>query len=391
MQIYLDYSATTPPHPDVLAAMHHQGANLWGNPSSLHQWGERAAIALETARWQVAQLINAPTPDSIHFTSGGTEANNLAIFGVAHHYATPQHIIISAVEHPAIAAPARQLATRGWQVTELPVDATGKINPLELLAALQPNTVLVSIIYGQSEIGTVQAITDLAQIARRHHILFHTDAVQMAGRLPLDVQALDVDLLSLSGHKLYGPQGSGALYVRPGVDLMPLLAGGGQEHQLRSGTQAVPTLAGFGVAAQLAQTQLPTESHRLQQLRDRLITQLEACPYLQLTGHRRDRLPHHASFVLYDLPAEITGRTLVRKMNLAGIALSAGSACHSGQPSPSPILMALGYDATQARQGLRFSLGRNTTQEDIDWTVIALQQVLDRLNPSPQSNIGSSC
>ncbi|MDB9494965.1 cysteine desulfurase family protein [Spirulina major CS-329] len=391
MQIYLDYSATTPPHPDVLATLHHQGATLWGNPSSLHHWGERAAIALETARWQVAQLLNAPTADSIHFTSGGTEADNLAIFGVAHRYPTPQHIIISAVEHPAIAAPARQLAARGWQVTELPVDATGKINPLELLAALQPNTVLVSIIYGQSEIGTVQAIAELAQIARRHRILFHTDAVQVAGRLPLDVQALDVDLLSVSGHKLYGPQGSGALYVRPGVELVPLLAGGGQEHQLRSGTQAVPTLAGFGLAAQLAQEQLPTEAHRLEQLRDRLITRLEACPYFQLTGHRRDRLPHHASFVLRDFPSEITGRAIVRQMNLAGIALSAGSACHSGQASPSPILTALGYGEIQARQGIRFSLGRDTTPEDIDWTVMALQQVLHRLNPSPLPCVGSSC
>ncbi len=378
MQVYLDYSATTPPEPAVVATMQRQALTGWGNPSSLHHWGERAALAVETARWQVAQLIQAPSPETIVFTSGGTEANNLAIFGVAHGCDRPQHLIISAVEHDAIAAPARQLEARGWQLTVLPVDGTGWVNPLDLVAALRPNTVLVSMIYGQSEVGTIQAIADLAQIARRHGALFHTDAVQVVGRLPVDVQALGVDLLSLSGHKFYGPQGSGALYVRPGVALVPLLAGGGQEGKLRSGTQAVPTLAGLGVAAALAAERLEAESSRLATLRDRLLAQLRHNPHLIPTGNFTHRLPHHLSFVLSDVPPTITGRELVRQMNLAGIAISAGSACHSGQAAPSPVLTAMGYGARQAQTGLRFSLGRETTAADMDWVAMVLEQVLAR-------------
>ncbi len=378
MQVYLDYSATTPPDPAVVATMQRHALTAWGNPSSLHHWGERAALAVETARWQLAQLIQAPSPETMVFTSGGTEANNLAIFGVAHGYDRPQHLIISAVEHDAIAAPARQLAARGWQLTVLPVDGTGRVNPLDLVAALRPNTVLVAVIYGQSEVGTIQAIADLAQITRRHGALFHTDAVQVVGRLPVDVQALGVDLLSLSGHKFYGPQGSGALYVRPGVALVPLLAGGGQEGKLRSGTQAVPTLAGLGVAAALAGERLGAESKRLGELRDRLLSQLRHNPHLLPTGNFNHRLPHHLSFVLRDVPPTLTGRELVRQMNLAGIAISAGSACHSGQAAPSPVLTAMGYGPRQAQTGIRFSLGRETTAADVDWVVMVLGQVLGR-------------
>lgn len=384
MQIYLDYSATTPPRAEVISLMQRVMSQQWGNPSSIHEWGQRAAMILERSRIQVAHLINAP-PESMIFTSGGTEADNLAIMGVARQYSQPQHLIISAVEHSAIAEPVRMLEQWGWQVTRLPVDSRGRLHPLDLQAAIQPNTVLVSVIYGQSEVGTLQPIEILGQIARAHGVLFHTDAVQVAGRLPLDMQQLPVDLLSLSSHKLYGPQGVGALYVRDTVRLTPLLAGGGQEFQLRSGTQAVPTLAGFGLACQLAAQEMASETPRLIGLRDRLFDLLADVPYLLPTGDRLNRLPHHVSFSVVPPkpidPATLTGKTLVRQLNLAGIGISAGSACSSGKLSPSPVLLAMGYDEKTALGGIRFTLGRDTTEADIDWTAMALKQVLKRLIP----------
>lgn len=379
MQIYLDYSATTPCHPDVITAMGTIWAEQWGNPSSLHEWGQRSATVLEQARMQVADLIHAPA-ESIIFTSGGTEANNLALMGVARTFAQPQHLIISSIEHSAITEPAQLLEQQGWQVTRLPVDAQGHISPNALKNSIQSNTVLVSVIYGQSEIGTLQLIQTLGQMARDRGVLFHTDAVQVAGRLPIDVQTLPVDLLSLSSHKLYGPQGAGALYVRPGTNLIPLLAGGGQEQGMRSGTPAVPILAGFGLAAEIAAEEMETEGLRLIQLRDRMFSQLSNSPYLLPTGDLSQRLPHHVSFCLH--PAtDITGKTLVRQMNLAGIAISAGSACHSGKLAPSPILKAMGYSDQQALSGIRLTLGKQTTLEDIDWTITALNQLLHRLMP----------
>jgi cysteine desulfurase len=378
MQIYLDYSATTPTRPEAIAAMERVMADQWGNPSSLHQWGNRAATVLEIARSQVAGLLNAPL-DSLVFTAGGTEADNLAILGIAQQYRQPRHLIVSSVEHSAIAEPARLLASWGWEVTWLPVDGRGQVNPAELQAALRADTVLVSVIYGQSEVGTLQPIETLGQITRDHGALFHTDAVQVAGRLPLDLATLPVDLLSLSSHKIYGPQGAGALYVRPGVELVPLLGGGGQEAGRRSGTQALPSIAGFGVAAELAAAEMPTETLRLIQLRDRLFEQLSGVEGLAVTGDRRQRLPHHASFCITAADGEtVSGKTLVRQMNLAGIGISAGSACHSGKLSPSPILKAMGYGDRAAKCGIRLTLGRHTTEADIDWTAMVLRQVLDR-------------
>lgn len=381
MQIYLDYSATTPTRLEAIAQMQAVLSQQWGNPSSLHDWGNRAALVVETARMQVAGLINAE-PEGIIFTSGGTEADNLAIMGVVRAYSTPQHIIISSVEHSAIYEPARMLERWGWQVTRLSVDGKGRINPEDLQAALQPNTVLVSVIYGQSEVGTVQPIEELGKITQSHNILFHTDAVQAVGRINIDVQSLPVDLLSISSHKLYGPQGAGALYVRPGVELMPLLGGGGQETGLRSGTQAVPIIAGFGVAAELAAQELATETARLRELRDRLFHLLADVPGLIPTGDMIHRLPHHVSFCLKFADGEkLSGKTLVRQLNLAGIGISAGAACHSGKLSPSPVLLALGYSEYQALGGIRLTLGRQTTREDIDWTAMVLKQVLQRLAP----------
>jgi cysteine desulfurase len=384
MQIYLDYSATTPPRLEVITKVQEILRHQWGNPSSLHTWGQRTATIVETARCQVASLINAPNVDSIIFTSGGTEADNLALWGIAKQYSTPQHLIISSVEHSAISETARLLEQRGWQVTTLSVNHQGRVNPLELKEAIRPNTVLVSTIYGQSEVGTIQPIKELAQIARSSGTLFHTDAVQVAGRLALDVQSLGVDLLSLSGHKIYGIQGAGALYVRPGVEISSLLGGGGQERGLRSGTQSVPAIAGLGVAAELAASEMKEETPRVTRLRDRLFELMADCPYLIPTGDRLHRLPHHVSFIVTDPSSndnreQITGQTIVRQLNLAGIGISAGSACNSGKLSPSPILLAMGYSRKEGLGGIRLTLGRGITLEDTEWTAIVLKQILNRL------------
>ncbi|NEO53055.1 MAG: cysteine desulfurase [Okeania sp. SIO3B5] len=387
MQIYLDYSATTPTRPEAIAAMQQAFTQQWGNPSSLHTWGQRSATLVERARIKVANLIHT-VPESIIFTSGGTEADNMAIMGVAHCYEKPQHIIISSVEHSAISQPARMLENWGWQVTRLSVDRQGRVDPQQLQAALQPNTVLVSIIYGQSEVGTLQPIEELGNICRSHGVLFHTDAVQVVGRLPINVQKLPVDLLSLSSHKIYGPQGAGALYIREGVELVPILTGGGQELKLRSGTQAVAAIAGFGVAAELADEEMTTERLRLIRLRDRLFEQMAQTSYVISTGDRWHRLPHHVSFCIVppevergEMEDKITGKTLVRQLNLAGIGISAGSACHSGKVTPSPILLAMGYTEEASTRGIRLTLGRETTEADIDWTAMVLKQILARLMP----------
>lgn len=400
MQIYLDYSATTPTRHEAIAAMQAAMEQQWGNPSSLHHWGNRAAIALERSRQQVAALINAQNAADIVFTAGGTEANNLAIFGITKHFKQPQHLIVSAVEHSAIAQPAHQLAARGWQVSWLPVDRQGSVDPQTLKNAIQPNTALISIIYGQSEVGTLQPIAELGAIARSHQIPFHTDAVQVAGRLPIDVQQLPVDLLSLSSHKIYGPQGAGALYInsqtiRQSINLQtvssqnslpfspgsppisPLIFGGGQEQKIRSGTQALPALVGFGEAARLALIEMPTETVRLIHLRDHFFALMSDFSQLVPTGHQRQRLPHHISFRLTD-PGQVTGKHLVRQMNLAGIGISAGSACHSGKLSPSPILKAMGHSDDIAQTGIRLTLGKPTTEADVEWSVMVLKQVLTR-------------
>ncbi len=378
MQIYLDYSATTPTHPQVIERVATILRHHWGNPSSLHTWGQDTATVIEMAREQVAGLINA-NPDQIIFTSGGTEADNLAIIGVAQQYNRPRHIIISSVEHSAIAEPCKQLEQQGWQITRLPVNRQGRVNPLDLKAAIQSDTVLISIIYGQSEVGTLQPIEELGRIARERGVLFHTDAVQVAARCDIDVRKLPVDLLSLSSHKIYGMQGSGALYIRSGVDILPLLRGGGQEKGLRSGTPAVPAIAAFGLAAELAQKDLISEKMRLIALRDRLFDLLADYPYLLPTGDRFYRLPHHVSFIVRpDDDSHITGKQLVRQLNLAGIGISSGSACHSGKLSPSPILKAMGYSDREALAGIRLTLGRDTSAADIDWTALVLKQVIDR-------------
>ncbi len=373
MQIYLDYSATTPTRPEAIAAIQAVLTAEWGNPSSLHQWGERGAVILETARAQVAELIGAQ-PHNMVFTASGTEANNLAIMGIAQQYISPQHLIISSVEHSAITQPALWLEKQGWQITILPVDKYGLIDPADLKVALQPNTALVSVIYGQSEVGTIQPIEQLAKICHQAQVPFHTDAVQAAGRLSIDAPNQGINLLSMSAHKLYGGGGVGALYVSDQLQLLPLLRGGGQENGLRSGTQATAQIAGFGVAAELAKSELSVEIRRLQNLRNRLLNLLQHRPDIQLSGHPTQRLPHHLSFT-----TKYSGRSIVRAMNLAGIGIGAGSACSNGKNLPSPILLAMGQNEHIAASGIRLTLGRQTIEADIDWTAMALTQILDAL------------
>ncbi|MFM7888092.1 MAG: cysteine desulfurase family protein, partial [Pseudanabaena sp.] len=349
----------------------------WGNPSSLHAWGERSTMVIERARLQVANLLNAD-PEGIIFTSGGTESDNMALMGIARQYQSPQHMIISSVEHSAVCLPAQYLEQHGWEITRLPVDREGKVSPQDLWRSLRPNTVLVSIITAQNEVGTIQPIEKLGQICRNANVLFHTDAVQAIGKMKIDVQTLPIDLLSLSAHKFYGTQGIGALYINPLIiqkhGLVPLNLGGGQERGYRSGTQAVAAIAGLGIAAELATKELVSESQRLTQLRDRLYTFLADIPDLIPTGSS-DRLPHHLSFY----HQSFDGRRLVRELNYAGIAISSGSACSSGLIEPSAILLAMGYSDNKARNSIRLTLGKSTTEDDIEWTALAIHQILSRL------------
>jgi cysteine desulfurase len=378
MQIYLDHGATTPARPEVIELMTDVMRSQWGNPSSLHEWGERSTMAIERSRLQVASLINAD-PEGIIFTSGGTESDNMVLMGIARQYRTPQHMIISSVEHSAIRLPAQYLEQHGWEITRLPVDRQGRVDLKELERSLRPNTVLVSIITAQNEVGTIQPIEKLGQICRNADVLFHTDAVQAIGKMLIDVQVLPIDLLSLSAHKFYGTQGIGALYINPLTtkmrSLIPLIQGGGQERGHRSGTQAVAAIASLGLAAELAERELVTESTRLTKLRDRLYDLLADIPDLIPTGAMgNERLPQHLSFY----HRYIDGRRLVREMNFAGIAISSGSACSSGTIEPSSILLEMGYSPTEARNSIRLTLGKSNNEADIDWTALAMHQILSR-------------
>ena len=375
MQIYLDHGATTPARPEVIDLMAEVMRSQWGNPSSLHWWGERSTMMIERSRLQVASLINAD-PEGIIFTSGGTESDNMALIGIARQYPTPQHIIISAVEHSAVRVPAEFLEQHGWKITRLPVDRQGSVSTQDLEKSLRANTVLVSIIAAQNEVGTIQPIEKLGQICWNANVLFHTDAVQAIGKIPIDVQALPIDLLSISAHKFYGTQGIGALYINPLTtqkrSLIPLILGGGQERGYRSGTQAVAAIAGLGLAAELAEKELSSESERLSKLRDRLYALLEDIPDLICTGRMgTQRLPHHLSFY----HKHIDGRRIVREMNYAGIAISSGSACSSGAIEPSQILLEMGYSDMEARNSIRLTLGKSNTEADIEWTALVMHQI----------------
>jgi len=376
MSIYLDYAATTPTRPEVIALITQVLEQQWGNPSSLHNWGERSTMTVERARLRVADLINGD-PEGIIFTSGGTESNNLAFWGITRQYSQPQHLIISGVEHSAIAQPVKILKEMGWEITELPVDRYGSVNPQDLKLAIQANTVLVSVIYAQNEVGTVQPIAELGKICRDANVLFHTDAVQAIGRMDIDLATLPVDLLSISSHKIYGGQGVGALYARPNLKLMPLILGGGQERGRRSGTESVAAIAGFGLAAELAKSEIGTESLRLRALSDRLFTELKDIPSLVPTGATHNlRLPNHVSFCYESCSHAMDGRRIVREMNAIGIGISAGSACSSGALVPSSTLLVMGFNQAQALGSIRITMGLQTTPTDIELTISALKKIL---------------
>ncbi len=385
-RIYFDHSATTPLDPRVLAAMGPFLGGAFGNPSSLHYEGRLAREAVETARAQVAALIGAE-PDEIIFTASGTEADNLALIGAVRASGKPGHVVTSAIEHAAILETCRFLAASGTKITHLPVDGDGIVGPEGLLRALQSNATVVSIMAASNVVGTLQPIEELAHLTKLHGVLFHTDAVQAAGKIPLDVNCLNVDLLSLSAHKLHGPKGIGALYVRKGVCLSPIVFGGGQERGLRSATENVAGIVGFGAAAAIAGEELASEAARLAGFRELIAAELtRTLPNSYLFGHPSKRLPGHLSFGFRGQEREV-GKLLLA-LDRAGVAVSAGSACsahHSGEPSG--VLLAMGYDSERARGLLRVSLGRFNTQQEVDRFLEILPRAVAALNGGARQSL----
>ena len=373
--IYLDHNATTPIAPEVLEAMLPWLREHHGNPSSSHAYGRRAARAVDTARAQVAQLIGAQ-PDEVVFTGCATEANNLALLGVAREVGpSRRRLVISAVEHPAVTAPAKFLREQGWKVTVVPVDEFGRISVEALEQALTAEPALVSVMHANNEVGTLQEIREIARLARQRGILLHSDAAQSAGKLPLNVHDLGVDLLTLAGHKFNAPKGVGALFVRPGTPVRSITHGADQEHGLRPGTENVALIVALGAAATLAHASLPGITTQLQSLRDRLHAKLQAgVPGLRLNGHPDQRLPNtlHVSF------PGVSGRSLLAEASDA-VAASVGSACHSEQDAVSGVLAAMGFDAERARGAVRLSVGRTTQVADIDRAAEALTAAWERL------------
>jgi cysteine desulfurase len=370
--VYLDYAATTPVDPDVRAAMEPFLASEFGNAGSVHAYGQVARAAVDDARRAVAALIGAASREIV-FTSGATEANNAAILGVTFAHAPGDaHLITAATEHHAVLEPCRWLERRGVALTVLPVDGDGLVDPDAVRRAIRPQTRLISIMHGNNEIGTLEPVAEVAAIAHEHGVLMHTDATQSAGIVPVDVAALGVDLLSLSAHKRYGPKGVGALYVRPGTPLEPLMHGGSQERGRRGGTEPVPGIVGFGAAARLASARLVDDAARIGRLRDRLAAGLAALPDARLNGHPTRRLPGIVSVSFDGADSE----SLLLALDLEGIAASSGSACTSGSLEPSHVIIALGVPAGLAAGTLRFSLGRPTTDAEIDRVLEVLPRIL---------------
>jgi cysteine desulfurase len=371
--VYLDYAATTPVDPEVEAAMRPFFLERFGNAGSVHEFGQAARRAVDDARGSVAGLVGAQAREIV-FTSGATEANNTAIVGAVLARGGPRgtHIITAATEHHAVLEPARWLERQGAALTVLPVDAHGMVDPDAVRAALRPETAIVSVMHGSNEIGTIGPLAEIAAIARASGVTVHTDATQSAGIVPLDVTALGVDLLSMSAHKRYGPKGVGALYVRTGTRLEPLLHGGSQERGRRGGTENVPGIVGFGVAARLAVDRMADDAARIARLRDRLATGLGALDGARLNGHPEHRLPGIASVSFAGADSE----SLLLALDLEGIAASSGSACTSGSLEPSHVIEALGLPPEVAAGTLRFSLGRQTTDEDVDRVLQVLPTIL---------------
>jgi cysteine desulfurase len=376
MRIYLDYNATTPVDPAVLDAMLPHFAENFGNASSIHSPGQRARGAVDGARASVAALL-AAKPSEIVFTSGGTESDNLALFGVvAASQETRKHIITTAIEHHAVLSTAQALEKSGVDVTYVPVGRDGVVDPEAIRSALKPETILISVMHANNELGTIQPIGEIGRIAAAADVLFHCDAVQSAGKLPLDVNRLGVDLLSISAHKIYGPKGVGALYVRSGTPLEPQFHGGHHERDRRPGTENVPGIVGLGKAADLARKNLQTDCARITTLRNRLEDALLAtCGDARVNGDHAQRVSNTSNISFH----AAGGESLVIALDLQGIACSTGAACSSGAVGPSHVLLAIGLSPDEARSSLRFSLGRTTTAEEIDHAIATIPQAVERL------------
>ena len=377
MRIYLDHNATTPPSDAVVQRMTSVLRDEFGNPSSVHHFGQRAKAIIDEARSAVAGLIGAD-PGDVVFTGGGTEGDNLAIRGIAEALEPTgrKHLITSAIEHEAVLNTVKALARRGWRTTLLPVDETGIVSPDALRSAMTDDTALVSVMHANNEIGTVQPIPELAAIARERRTLFHTDAVQSAGKIPIEVKTLGVDLLSISAHKFYGPKGVGALWIRRGVRLQPPLTGGKQERSRRAGTENVAGIAGMGVAAREAIAKMDSEAGRLAALRDRLEDGvLRGVTGTALNGVRSPRVPNTTNISFDRTEAE----SLLSALDLEGVAVSTGSACSSGTLEPSHVLKAMGFPAHRTQNSIRFSLGAANTEADIDRVISVLPGIVEKL------------
>ncbi len=374
-RIYLDHAATTPLSPAVLAAMTPYFAEVFGNASSIHGEGREAKRAVENARRQVAKALNAAIPQEIYFTAGGSESDNWALKGAAFAHGSG-HIITTAIEHHAVLHTCEWLEKQGFSVTYLPVDGFGRISAAQVERALQPDTFLVSVMSANNEVGTLEPIGEIGELCRSRGVLFHTDAVQAVGAIPLDVQAMHIDLLSLSGHKLCGPKGVGALYIRKGVKIEPLIHGGAQERGYRAGTENLSGIVGLGKAVEMAHASLSDHAARMTALRDRLIEGLTArVPGTHLNGHPTQRLPGNVN-ISFD---GVEGEALLLRLDLVGVAASSGSACTSGALDPSHVLMALGLSEAAANGALRLTLGTETTPEEIDRVLDILPPIVDDL------------
>ncbi|OYV11346.1 MAG: cysteine desulfurase [Methanosaeta sp. ASO1] len=373
--IYMDHSATTPVAPEVLAAMLPYFSDKFGNASSLHGFGREAKEALEESRDKVARLLNAD-PEEIVFTSGGTESDNIALRGIAYkNRDSGRHIITSQIEHPAILETCRSLEQEGFSVTYLPINREGLVDISELERAIRPDTILISIMHANNEIGTIQPLKEIGSLAAERDIYLHTDAVQTVGKIPVDVEAMGVDLLSLSAHKLYGPKGVGALYIRRGTKIQSLATGGGHEMGLRSGTENVPGIVGLARAADLAREEMAAEGQRLTKLRDRLAALvLERVKEAWINGSMERRLPGSLNFGF----SYVEGESLLLYLDSKGVAVSTGSACSSHKLEPSHVLLALGLKPEECHGSLRITMGRSNSREDVDYVADCIAEAVER-------------
>jgi len=378
-RIYMDHAATTPVDKEVVDAMLPYFTNFYGNASSLHSFGEEAHYALDESRHNVADVLNAEREEII-FTGGGTESDNIAIKGVAFENKDKRntkgpHIITSAIEHPAVLEPCKHLEKQGFKVKYVSVDKYGMVKIDELEQSISKDTFLISIMYANNEIGTIEPIEEIGRIASENNIVFHTDAVQAVGKLPIDINKLNVDLLSLSAHKIYGPKGVGALFIKKDVKIVPLVHGGGHERGLRSSTENIPGIVGFGKACELAQKRMVKDTQYIKSFRDSLVRETLEIEESYLNGHPEKRLVNNAHFYF----AAIEGESLILRLSDKGIAASTGSACSSKKLQPSHVLLAIGLKPEHAHGSLRLSLGRENTIEDITYVADVLPEVVKYL------------